>query len=227
MTTARQQLREILERRKRLSIPRITPVSDALPSRVLSYGQQRLWFLHQYLGPNAVYNLPLALRLRGEVNETALVQSLEELNRRHESLRTRFRAQDSSAVQVIDPPGLDLEVERVSPADARSIAHAERLYCFDLSSERLCRIRLLRETSGEGRADEYVLLVTMHHSVSDGWSLGIFFRELMSLYRAYVNGEHSPLAPLVIQYADYAQWQRRWQHGEMLERQLSYWREQL
>ena len=117
----------------------------------LSYAQQRLWFLHQYLGPNAVYNMPLALRLRGEVNEAALVRSLEELHRRHESLRTRFEARDGSAVQVIDPPGLELEVEAVSAAEAQAIAQAERVHYFDLSHERLCRIRLLRETGSDAR----------------------------------------------------------------------------
>src|SRR5262249_22892925 len=113
----------------------------------------------------------------------------------------------------------------------------------DLSSDRLCRIRLLRETrSDTGETDntaakgeatardasgDHILLVTMHHSVSDGWSLGIFFRELVSLYRAYSNGESSRLVPLPIQYADYAQWQRQWLRGAVLEQQLSYWREQL
>jgi amino acid adenylation domain-containing protein len=197
----------------------------------LSYAQQRLWFLHQYMGPSAVYNMPLALRLRGEVNEAALVRSLEELHRRHESLRTRFETHAGSAVQVIDPPGRDLEVETVSAAEAQAIARAERFHCFDLSSERLCRVRLLRERQSDKAArdepGDYVLLVTMHHSVSDGWSLGIFFRELVSLYQVYTKGERSPLAPLPIQYADYAQWQRRWLQGSVLEQQVSYWREQL
>jgi len=192
----------------------------------LSYAQQRLWFLHQYMGPNAVYNVPLALRLQGEVDAVSLVRSLEELHRRHESLRTRFEARDDSAVQVIDPPGLELEVGGgVGGRSGGGIAHLERFYCFDLSNERLCRMRLLR-ARGSASGD-YVLLVTMHHSVSDGWSLGIFFRELVSLYRAYAKGEASPLAPLPVQYADYAQWQRRWLQGEVLEQQVSYWREQL
>src|SRR5262249_42317921 len=152
-------------------------------------------------------------------------RSLEELQRRHESLRTRFETvEDGSAVQVIDPPGLGLEVEAVCAAQVTALVHAERGYCFELSSEPLCRIRLLRESSASG---DYVLLVTMHHSVSDGWSLGIFFRELVSLYQAYATGEDSPLAPLPIQYADYAQWQRRWLQGAVLEQQLSYWRAQL
>jgi non-ribosomal peptide synthetase component F/aryl carrier-like protein len=202
----------------------LEPVSRDQPL-ALSHAQQRLWFLHQYMGPNAVYNMPLALRLRGEVDEAALVRTLEELHRRHESLRTHFESRDRSAVQVIDPPGLGLKVEVVSEADLAAIVNAEHRYCFDLSNEPLCRIRLLREI-GSGSAD-YVLLVTMHHSVSDGWSLGIFFREFVSLYRAYSKGENSPLAPLPIQYADYAQWQRRWLQGAVLEEQLSYWREQL
>ena len=191
----------------------------------LSYAQQRLWFLHEYLGANAVYNIPLALRLRGDVNEAALLQSLQELYRRHESLRTRFENRDGGPVQLLGPPELELRVEAVSATESRAIAHWERAHHFDLSRERLCRIRLLRETGG-GPGD-YLLLVTMHHSVSDGWSLGIFFREFMILYQAFTNGERSPLAPLPIQYADYAQWQRRWLQGEVLERQLSYWREQL
>ena len=202
-------------------------VSRAAPL-ALSYAQQRLWFLHQYMGPSAVYTMPLALRLRGEVDEAALVGSLEELYRRHESLRTRFESDDGGAVQVIDPRELGLQVEAVSGLESQRIAQAERFHCFDLSSERLCRIRLLREIASDTTdASDYVLLVTMHHSVSDGWSLGIFFREFVSLYRAYTKGEVSPLAPLPIQYADYAQWQRRWLQGEVLEQQVSYWREQL
>jgi amino acid adenylation domain-containing protein len=193
----------------------------------LSFAQQRLWFLHQYLGPNAAYTIPLALRLHGGMNEAALVRTLVELYRRHESLRTRFKAHEGSAVQVIDPPTLELEIEEVSAAEARAIARAERSYCFVLSRERLCRIRVLREKAGEGDAGGYVLLVTMHHTVSDGWSMGVLFRELVSVYRAFANGQPSPLAPLPIQYADYAQWQRRWLQGEVLESQVSYWREQL
>jgi non-ribosomal peptide synthetase component F/acyl carrier protein len=202
----------------------LEPVSREQPLP-LSYAQQRLWFLQQYIGPSAVYNISRGVRVRGEVDEAALVRSLEELYRRHESLRTRFESVDGSAVQVIDPPGFGLEVEAVSAAEAQAIAHAERFYHFDLSADRLCRIRLLRET--DNKSDDYVLLVTMHHSVSDGWSLGVFFRELVGLYRAYSNGDSSPLAPLPIQYADYAQWQRRWLRGEVLEGQLSYWRERL
>jgi amino acid adenylation domain-containing protein len=207
------------------TIPRVERDAEGL---ALSYAQRRLWFVHQYMGPNAVYNIPLGLRLRSDMDAAALVRSLEELHRRHESLRTRFESVNGSPVQVIDSPGLGLQVEAVSAAQVAAIAAAERGHCFDLSSEPLCRIRLLQEIGTDGtEATGYVLLVTMHHSVSDGWSLGIFLRELMILYRAYANGEDSPLAPLPIQYADYAQWQRRWLQGAVLEEQLSYWREQL
>ncbi|MEO8062857.1 MAG: amino acid adenylation domain-containing protein, partial [Pseudomonadota bacterium] len=202
------------------------PVSREQPLP-LSYAQQRLWFLQQYLGPNAVYNMPLALRLQGAVNEAALLRALEELHRRHESLRTRFETRDGIAVQLIDAPELVLEVEPVSVAEARAISGRERCHHFDLARDRLCRMRVLRETEGEDRSGDYVLLVTMHHSVSDGWSLGVFFRELVTMYQAFANGQHSPLAPLPIQYADYAVWQRNWLQGDVLERQVSYWREQL
>ena len=227
MITAKQRLQELLERRRHLPIVRMAPESDNSRPLALSYAQQRLWFLHQYTGPNAVYNIPLALRLRGEVDEAALLGSLEALHQRHEALRTRFVSLDGDVVQVIDPPEIELEVEAVSAADVRAIAHRERLYGFDLSSERLCRIRVLREMDGERSTGVHVLLVTMHHSISDGWSLGIFLRELMSLYRAYTNGEGSPLVPLPVQYADYADWQRRWLQGEVLDEQMSYWRGQL
>jgi amino acid adenylation domain-containing protein len=189
----------------------------------LSFAQERLWFLGQYMGPSAVYNIPLALRLSGQVNETALLGSLQTIVDRHESLRTRFAVIDGVTMQVIDPASsLPVQMESVdSNAELESICRAERMYCFDLSQERLCRIRVLKSAS------EYVLLVTMHHSVSDGWSVAVFFRELVALYEAYAKGEPSPLAPLAIQYADYAQWQRQWLQGEVLGQQVSYWRDQL
>jgi amino acid adenylation domain-containing protein len=197
--------------------------ADRSSKLLLSFAQERLWFLNQFLGPSAIYNMPLALRLRGKVDEAALLRSLQSIVDRHESLRTRFEASDGTAVQVIDPISpLSLSTESVeSEAQVESICRAERMYCFDLSTERLCRIRLLKQHT------EYVLLVTMHHSISDGWSLGVFFRELVALYEAYANGEPSPLPALPIQYADFAQWQRQWLQGDVLERQLSYWRGQL
>ena len=190
----------------------------------LSYAQQRLWFLNQYMGPNGVYNMPLSLRLRGDVNVDALIRSLEEIVVRHEALRTRFEMHEGGVVQVIDSANLDLGVEEVfSEEELRAISHYERNYQFDLSRDCLCRLRLLYD----GNDVSYVLLVTMHHSVSDGWSMGIFFRELVTLYEAFKEGGCSPLEPLPIQYADYAHWQRQWLSGELLARQMAYWREEL
>ena len=194
---------------------------------MVSFAQQRLWFLSRYMGPNSVYNMSLTLRLSGKVNENALINSLEEIVSRHEALRTRFEAFEDSAIQIIDPPSLALSVEPVtSEISLKAICQSEGSFQFDLSKHRLCRVRLLRDESDENKSN-YVLLVTMHHSVSDGWSMGVFFKELVSIYQAFNQGEASPLAPLPIQYADYAQWQRHWLQGEVLENQLTYWRQQL
>jgi amino acid adenylation domain-containing protein len=223
-----QKLREqaqAIERaqREQSGTPRMGPIEAASRSEPLrlSYAQERLWFLSELMGASAVYTIPLAVRIGGQVNEEALLRSLRTLVERHESLRTRFEKRDGAAIQEIDPPGsVVLEVEAVT--EVESICHAERGYRFAVTGERLCRIRVLRAA-----ADEYVLLLTMHHSVSDGWSLGVFFREWMAVYEAYAQGQPSPLNPLPIQYADYAQWQRQWLQGEVLARQLGYWREQL
>ena len=204
---------------------------------LLSYAQQRLWFLNQYLGPNAVYNMSMASRLCGEVNVTALIRSVEEIVCRHEVLRTRFEADGDEVYQIIDPVSLDVEVESVySQSELKSICQNEGKYRFDLSRDKLCRIRLLHDktdedmlckSKSEQSSDNYVLLITMHHSVSDGWSLGIFFNELLAIYQAFKKNEPSPLEPLPIQYADYAMWQREWLQDEVLEKQLGYWRDQL
>ena len=169
---------------------------------LLSYAQQRLWFLNQYLGPNAVYNMSMASRLCGEVNVTALIRSVEEIVCRHEVLRTRFEADGDEVYQIIDPVSLDVEVESVySQSELKSICQNEGKYRFDLSRDKLCRIRLLHDktdedmlckSKSEQSSDNYVLLITMHHSVSDGWSLGIFFNELLAIYQAFKKNEPSP-----------------------------------
>jgi amino acid adenylation domain-containing protein len=209
----------------RESMGSIEVVSRTGPLR-LSYAQERLWFLGELMGASAVYTMPLALRLKGEVDEEALVGSLRALVERHETLRTRFEKRDGVAVQVIEPP-FPVEVACVEgEGELERVCRAERGHCFEVSKERLSRIRVLRVGSVEGTF-EYVVLLTLHHSVSDGWSLGVLFRELTQLYGALSRGEPSPLQPLAIQYADYAQWQREWLQGEVLQGQLSYWREQL
>ena len=204
-----------------------TPRDWELP---LSFAQQRLWFLDQYEPNSSVYNIPSALRLRGSLNIGALEQSLNEILCRHESLRTTFSMVEGEAVQVIAPPvGFSLAVvdlrdhlEREREEEARRLAREEALRPFDLARGPLFRSQLLR--LGE---DDHVLLLTMHHIVSDGWSMGVLHHELSVLYEAFSQSQPSPLPELSIQYADYAVWQREWLRGEVLDRQLSYWKKQL
>ena len=207
----------------------IIPVSrdEDLP---LSFAQQRLWFLHQLSPDSTAYNLLEALRLEGGLNLVALEQSLTELIRRHEILRTTFPMVDEKPVQRIAPPstvtwqiedlqGLSTEEQT---AQFRQMAIAAALKPFDLAGEPLVQFTLLKLSPYS-----YILLLKMHHIIYDGWSLSIFFGELSQLYEAFTQGLPSPLAELPIQYADFAVWQRQWLTGEVLDRQLNYWREQL
>jgi amino acid adenylation domain-containing protein len=190
----------------------------------LSYAQQRLWFLDQLEPNSSLYNIPAAVRLRGTLDLSALEQSFREVIRRHESLRTRFAVVHRMPVQVIDEaPEFTLAVLDLSTeAEARSVATEELQRPFDLAAGPLLRASVLRLSE-----QEHVLLCTMHHIVSDGWSMEVLTRELTTLYEAYAKGEESPLTELSIQYADYAHWQREWLQGEVLEQQLSYWKQQL
>ena len=197
---------------------------------ILSYGQQRLWFLHQLEPESAAYNIRVAQRLHGYLNVSALEQSLNEIVRRHESLRTTFSVIDGEPVQVIAAADtLSLAVtdlsqlpltERDAATQREAMAEAQRP--FNLSVGPLFRARLVKLG-----AEEHVLLLTLHHIISDGWSMGVLFKELSALYGAYARGEESPLAELTVQYADYAVWQRESLSEEVLEEQVKYWREQL
>ncbi|MCA1612743.1 MAG: amino acid adenylation domain-containing protein [Acidobacteria bacterium] len=203
------------------------PRGDPLP---LSFAQQRLWFLHQLEPESAAYNMPEAVRLRGQLEVAVLRQTLGELVRRHEVLRTTFTVADGEPFQVIAPPqpfGLpvvDLSdlPEAAREAEARRLAAEEAWRPFDLRRGPVMRAGLLRLG-----AEEHVLLLTLHHIVSDGWSVSILVNELATLYNAFSKGEPSPLREMPIQYADFAVWQREWLAGETLERQLSYWQKQL
>ncbi|MEO6195390.1 MAG: amino acid adenylation domain-containing protein, partial [Thermoanaerobaculia bacterium] len=200
------------------------------PELPLSFAQQRLWFLDRLQPGSASYNMPTAYRLRGRVEPGALAAALGEIVRRHEALRTRFATGATGPVQRVDPvaspvlPQIDLEG---LPGTARAgeelrLIHAEALRPFDLERGPLLRPLLVRNA-----ADEWVLLLSMHHIVSDGWSMGVLLRELDALYRAAFSGEPSPLPELPVQYVDYALWQRDWLQGEVLESQLGYWRQRL
>jgi len=202
-------------------------MSEDLP---LSFAQQRLWFLDQFEPNSAVYNIPLAVRFNGLLNVTALERSLNEIVRRHESLRTTFSVVEEKPVQVIAPT-LAMKIlvvelrelpETKRKAEVQRLVTEEAQRPFDLSRGPLFRATLLR--IGE---EEYILFLTMHHIVSDGWSMEILFREISVLYEAFSTGNPPPLPELPIQYADFAVWQRQWLQGEVLEQQLSYWKKQL
>ncbi len=196
----------------------------------LSFAQQRLWILDQLGMGRASYNIPAAVRLRGRLGLHALEQSLGEIVRRHEALRTTFKTGTVGPVQHVAaaaPLKLTLADLRGLPAAARereALAHAaaEAARPFDLSTGPPLRARLLRLAEGD-----HLLLVTIHHIVSDGWSMGLFVRELNALYESQRGGEPSPLRELPIQYADYVRWQRHWLCDVRVERPLAYWREQL
>nr|MDZ8007541.1 amino acid adenylation domain-containing protein [Nostoc sp. DedSLP05]MDZ8097380.1 amino acid adenylation domain-containing protein [Nostoc sp. DedSLP01] len=202
-------------------------ITEELP---LSYAQQRLWFLDQFEPNSAVYNIPVALRLVGNLNRAALEQSLIEIIHRHEALRTNFITVDGKPIQVIHTQTnwtvSVLEWQHLAPSEqeiaTQQLAEQQAIQPFDLAKEALIRATLvvLNQT-------EHILLVCMHHVVSDGWSMGVFIRELAALYNAYSQGQPSPLAPLPIQYADFAIWQREWLQGDVLQTQLMYWQQQL
>ncbi len=216
----------------------------------LSFAQQRLWFLDQ-MGSSAAYHMPLALRLRGHLDIPALAQSLSEIVRRHESLRTTFTAADGEACQVIHPPAtvelpvIDLRhlAATQQGEEVLRLAQAEAERPFALTQDLLVRATLLRlgspqsavthpesnaATPGSGfQAQDYVLLLTLHHIAADGWSMGVLVHELTTLYRAFTQGLSSPLPELPIQYADFAVWQRHWLQGPVLDAQLNYWKTQL
>ena len=196
----------------------------------LSFAQQRLWFLDQWQSGGAVYNIPASVRLTGPLNVAALEQALQEIVRRHDVLRATFPAEQGQPTQGI-APNLPLRLSCIDlesfPAVDRE-AEAGRLACeearrpFDLARGPLLRATLLRLGP-----QEHVALVVMHHIVSDGWSLGVFLKELATLYGSYAAGMPSPLAEPPVQYADYAAWQRRRLNGPALERLLAYWRDRL
>jgi amino acid adenylation domain-containing protein len=196
----------------------------------LAYSQERLWFIDQLDPGSPVYNIGTAIRLDGQLDMDALQQTFDEIIRRHEVLRTSFAASQGQPQQVISPAGTfaisltDLSAwpEKERDVEARRLAREEALLPFDLSKGPLLRVSLLRLDE-----DVHLVLFTMHHIISDGWSISVLVREVAVLYDAFSRGETSPLPELPIQYADFAVWQREWLRGEVLERQLSYWREQL
>src|SRR5829696_830252 len=207
-------------RLERETIPRRVPGSPA----PLSFAQQRLWFLQRLEPSSAAYNIPSGTRLKGTLHPEALRWALQTIVDRHESLRTTFREVGEGPVQVVTEdftlPLLLTDLSRFPEPEtqARRLAEKEATTPFDLEQGPLIRAQLIRLDP-----QDHVLLLTVHHSVSDGWSTGVLMKELAVLYRSGIAGEPSPLPVLPLQYADYAVWQRSPQQTEKLARQLAYW----
>ncbi len=196
----------------------------------LSFNQERLWFLYQLEPDSPAYNLPTWLRFEGELDVAAIRRSVNEVLRRHEILRTRIEAVEGRPMQVIEPfrrleiPLVDLSglPAQQREAEAKRLCMQEARKPFNLARDLMLRANLFRLGQSE-----HVLFLNRHHIASDGWSWGVLMRELETLYQAFSKEEPSPLAELPVQYADFAIWQRAWLQGDVLEKQLGYWRKEL
>ncbi len=203
---------------------------DGVRTFQVSFAQQRLWIIDQLVPGNVAYSIPVALRLRGKLDVAAVERSLTEILRRHEALRTRFVIENGEPRQEIMPPAPCfmrlVELSEIDPrrqeAELQRDIVDDTMRPFDLATGPLFRSALF--TLG---AEHHVLLLLVHHIVSDGWSFGILLEELAALYTAYRSGRESPLPELPVQYVDFAAWQREWLQGEALEVQLLYWRDRL
>jgi len=195
-----------------------------------SFSQRRLWFLHQFEPSSPAYHLAAAVQIDGILDVEAFQNTLQEIVCRHESLRTRFNSTDGEPQQVIDQ-----DVRLTMPVKDLSFVHrdAQRYEVEKLAREEarlpfhLATGPLLRATMLKLDEEEHVLLLTMHHIISDGWSIGILVEELAVIYEAFLNNRPSPLPELPIQYADFSEWQRAWLGGNVIEQQLGYWKKQL
>jgi amino acid adenylation domain-containing protein len=207
----------------------ITPVARDTAAFPLSFAQQRLWFLDQLQG-NPTYNIPLAIRLDGPLQPALLELCLNEIIQRHEVLRTTFQAKNGQPFQVIAPSltlflttkDLTMLPESERESELQQLAIKEARTLFRLSESPLVRSTLLRLG-----ATEHVLLLTQHHIISDGWSLGVWLQEIAVLYEAHLKGQTPYLPPLPFQYVDYTFWQRQWLSGTLLTEQIQYWVERL
>ncbi|WP_460902195.1 non-ribosomal peptide synthetase, partial [Paraburkholderia jirisanensis] len=208
------------------------PQADRSQPLPLSFAQQRLWFLNELdQAAGAAYHMPAALRLSGKLQRDALRATLDRLIARHEILRTTLAMHDGQPVQRIAPPGTpfalvesDLRTldEAAQQTEVERISRDEATAAFDLSKGPLIRGQLLQ--LGER---EHILLLTQHHVISDGWSVGLLIDEVSTLYAAFCQQQPDPLPPLPVQYADYAAWQRQWLQGPRLQRQIDFWKDHL
>jgi amino acid adenylation domain-containing protein/FkbH-like protein len=220
-----------LTQKRALVADRLRKVATGSRRSPLSFAQQRLWFLDQLEPNSCLYNIGSVARVDGGIDTTLLEQSIDAVVGRHEALRTRFICPDENPVQIVDPHRrFQLEVVDLSSCaqqhdrevQAHRLVRAELNRPFNLSSQHPLRATLIRL-----RPDEHRLVLTLHHIVADEWSLRVLFKELATLYSAYASSSPVSLPGLPIQYADYARWQRQWLQGDVLNRQLEYWKNQL
>jgi amino acid adenylation domain-containing protein len=228
------ELSERIESMMRSGTALIAPPLGRLPRTdefmPLSYAQQRLWFLDQLMPGSNAYNIPAEMYIKADVNAGALEQALSEVVRRHEALRTTFTISGGQPAQLINPattvslPLVDLrsldQAERDAEVDR--LRQADALRSFDLANGPLLHATLIRISN-----EHFLLLMNMHHIVSDAWSMGVMLHEMQALYEAFSQGLPSPLAELEIQYSDYARWQRDWLQGDVLQKEVDYWRREL
>ncbi|WP_246410506.1 condensation domain-containing protein, partial [Granulicella aggregans] len=222
-------IKDFAQSLKKNDLPVLLPIRriDRNQPIPLSFAQQRLWFISQIESAGRSYHIPFYLRLQGDLNRNALRWALDTVLARHEALRTTFYVEAGTPFQRIQPwETLNFKISETDLRDhpdpessVRAVLQREADGRFDLERGPLVRAHLILADN-----DETLLAVTMHHIVSDGWSMGIFRDEFISLYNAYIRGEQSPLPSLAIQYADYAVWQRHWLEGERLQEQSEYWR---
>lgn len=223
------------------NIPPIVPV-ERTGIHPLSFAQERLWFLNRLEGNNANYNMSAVIKITGDLNVKALSQSLSEIIRRHEVLRTNFKETDGQPHAIITPyeqvglPVIDLgaTLEKNRGTEIQRIIGEETLACFDLEKDSLLKTTLLNVPATAAQDRLHILILSMHHIVADNWSSGVFTHELTLLYDAFNQADQgsdtpfiSPFNDLEIQYLDFAHWQRNWLTGDALDTQLSYWRTQL
>ncbi len=210
-------------------VPAIVSV-DRSQDLALSFSQQRLWFLDQLQPGGSFYNIPTALKLKGRLNLEALKNSINLLVSRHEVFRTTFADEGGKPVQIIaDNLELELNLEDLSALksdeaekEIRKIAQSEAAFAFNLATGPLIRVRMLKVSD-----EEHVIIFTLHHIISDGWSMGIMISEIAVSYAAFCTNENPQLPALPVQYADYAAWQRAWLQGDVLEKQLNYWKDKI
>ncbi len=219
---------------RRVVLPHLKPSPQAERTS-LSFAQQRLWLLSKMEGPSPTYNMAIALRIWGLLDVLALEKAINEIIRRHEILRTTFVIMDDQPVQIFAPcltislRKIDLQHLQGDAQDneAQRLIYEEARETFDLAQAPLLSASLLILSSGPQPESQHILLINMHHIVSDGWSLDVFSQELSVLYDAFSRGQPSPLPDLLIQYADFAAWQRIWLQGDILDEHLAYWKHNL